>query len=292
MRSPHLAAALILLAAGCATPSRRQVAPVDGPPPPPAPPEAMPLDGASWWPPELTPALRVFIRRAHAHRAQRTRADLVPPAEVDNWREFLARLDGYLARSGAAASGSRDGIVRQAMEAELERDTRTYGELPPDLVEGVLERMDRLSSARHPAATSSFLWPVEPVEVTSPFGWRVDPLTHEPRRHQGVDLAAEPAQPVRAADDGVVVRAQYGTGHGNFVEVDHGGGVMTRYSHLSTLRVAPGASMRRGDVVGLAGSTGRATGAHLHFEVWRNGDAVNPLEALGPPGRGEPVAAR
>ncbi|HEY8207015.1 MAG TPA: M23 family metallopeptidase [Myxococcaceae bacterium] len=259
---------------------------MDEPLPPPAPLEAMPLDGASWWPPELTPALRAFIRRAHANRAQRTRADPVPPAEVDNWREFLAHLDGYLARAGAAASDARDGIVRQALEAELERDARAYGELPPELVEDLLERLDQLSTPAARTATSRFLWPVDPVEVTSPFGWRVDPLTHEPQQHQGIDLAAEPAQPVRSAGDGVVVRARFGNGHGNSVEMDHGGGVTTRYSHLFILQVAPGASVKRGDVIGLAGSTGRATGAHLHFEVWRDGDAVDPLEALGPPGRG------
>src|SRR4051812_399773 len=103
MRISHLAAALLLLAAGCAAPARRQVAPGEAKLPPPAPQEVMPPDGASWWPPDLTPALRTFIRRAHAHRAQSRSGSPVPPPEVDNWRELLARLDGYLARPGAGA---------------------------------------------------------------------------------------------------------------------------------------------------------------------------------------------
>jgi murein DD-endopeptidase MepM/ murein hydrolase activator NlpD len=112
------------------------------------------------------------------------------------------------------------------------------------------------------------------------------------QQHQGIDLVAVRGQPVTAAGDGVVIRAEHGNGHGNHVEVDHGGGVMTRYSHLSAILVVPGVAVKQGESIGLAGDTGLATGVHLHFELWRSGQAVDPLVELGDPEQAAPVANR
>lgn len=114
--------------------------------------------------------------------------------------------------------------------------------------------------------------------VTSPFGERFHPIERIQRRHTGVDLAAEPQQPVVAAATGRVLKAGWLGSHGYQVEVQHAGGLRTRYSHLSALLVEPGAFVEAGSVLGLAGDTGAATGVHLHFEVWRNGRASNPLQ--------------
>jgi murein DD-endopeptidase MepM/ murein hydrolase activator NlpD len=120
---------------------------------------------------------------------------------------------------------------------------------------------------------------IAPVKgiFTSGFGFRSDPLTHGRGVHQGIDIAAAPGQPVRASADGVVVKAGTIGGLGQAVYVVHGFGVTTRYGHMSRIEVRPGQRVKRGDVLGRVGNTGRSTGYHLHYEVRVDGDAVNPL---------------
>ncbi|MES1241404.1 MAG: M23 family metallopeptidase [Acidobacteriota bacterium] len=120
---------------------------------------------------------------------------------------------------------------------------------------------------------------ITPVKgiFTSGFGSRSDPLTHGHGNHQGVDIAAAPGQPVRASADGIVMRAGNLGGLGNAIFVAHGFGITTRYGHLSKIEVRPGQRVKRGDVIGRVGNTGRSTGYHLHYEVRQDGDPVNPL---------------
>jgi murein DD-endopeptidase MepM/ murein hydrolase activator NlpD len=120
---------------------------------------------------------------------------------------------------------------------------------------------------------------IAPVKgiFTSGFGVRADPMTHGRGDHQGVDIAAAPGQPVRASADGVVIQAAEIGGLGQAVFIAHGFGVTTRYGHMSRIEVRPGQRVKRGDVVGRVGNTGRSTGYHLHYEVRVDGDPVNPL---------------
>jgi murein DD-endopeptidase MepM/ murein hydrolase activator NlpD len=120
---------------------------------------------------------------------------------------------------------------------------------------------------------------IAPVKgiFTSGFGVRADPMTHGRGDHQGVDIAAAPGQPVRASADGVVIRAADIGGLGQAVFIAHGFGVTTRYGHMSRIEVRPGQRVKRGDIVGRVGNTGRSTGYHLHYEVRVDGDPVNPL---------------
>jgi murein DD-endopeptidase MepM/ murein hydrolase activator NlpD len=120
---------------------------------------------------------------------------------------------------------------------------------------------------------------ITPVKgiFTSGFGSRSDPLTHGHGNHQGVDIAAAPGQPVRASADGIVMRAGNLGGLGNAIFVAHGYGITTRYGHLSKVEVRPGQRVKRGDVIGRVGNTGRSTGYHLHYEVRQDGEPVNPL---------------
>jgi murein DD-endopeptidase MepM/ murein hydrolase activator NlpD len=128
---------------------------------------------------------------------------------------------------------------------------------------------------------------VDPVVVTSVFGSRLHPILGTERDHQGVDLAAKTGQLVTAAARGVVLRAGWNGGHGNQVIVQHEGNVTTRYSHLSRLLVVPGDVVEDGDVLGAAGRTGMATGVHVHFELWRDGEPSDPLDVMGPTESGE-----
>ena len=131
--------------------------------------------------------------------------------------------------------------------------------------------------------------PVDAGRLTSRFGMRIDPLDGSARGHHGIDIAARYGSPVRAAADGVVVFAGTAGGYGQMIEIDHGEGLLTRYGHLSGLLVWPGTPVHRGASVGLVGSSGRSTGAHVHFEVRRNGRPVDPglaVEGDGAPGWG------
>lgn len=114
----------------------------------------------------------------------------------------------------------------------------------------------------------------------SGFGWRDDPMNHRAKYHQGADIRADHGTPVVAAGDGVVVFAGRQGGYGNVIYVDHGGGVLTRYAHLRKIEIKKNAACVAGQRIGQVGSTGRATGPHLHFEVRLDGRAVNPTTAL------------
>jgi murein DD-endopeptidase MepM/ murein hydrolase activator NlpD len=123
------------------------------------------------------------------------------------------------------------------------------------------------------------LWPVI-GQITGHFGERLDPFNGEGAFHTGVDISAEYGTPVRAAADGVVIEAQEDAGYGRLVVLDHGFGVTTWYAHLSSFTVPPGIRVKRGDVIGYVGVSGRTTGPHVHYEVRINGAPVNPMRFL------------
>lgn len=132
-------------------------------------------------------------------------------------------------------------------------------------------------------ATPSF-WPAVGW-LTGGFGQRNDPFTGEPAQHQGLDISADKGDPVYASANGTVRTAGYHAEFGNVVEIAHEFGLMTRYAHLSQIAVKAGARVERGNVIGHVGSTGRSTAPHLHYEVWANGQPINPLKLLA----GKPV---
>jgi murein DD-endopeptidase MepM/ murein hydrolase activator NlpD len=121
---------------------------------------------------------------------------------------------------------------------------------------------------------------------TSPFGHRPDPIDGSDDFHTGLDLGAPAGAPVHAAGGGRVVRAESVSGYGNLVIIDHGGGLETRYAHLAGFSVQKGDVVRPGEIVGQVGATGRVTGPHLHFEVRRDGQALDPADEM--PGLRQP----
>lgn len=118
--------------------------------------------------------------------------------------------------------------------------------------------------------------PVDKMVYTSTFGVRSDPFRGGRAMHAGVDIPGTYASPIYATADGVVGRSGWVGGYGNLVELEHGKGIQTRYGHLSSIVVAPGTRVKRGQLIALMGSTGRSTGNHLHYEVRIDGHAVNP----------------
>lgn len=122
--------------------------------------------------------------------------------------------------------------------------------------------------------------PVANLTLTSNFGVRTDPFRGTAAMHAGVDIPGPVGTPIYATADGVIGRAGRYGGYGNLVEINHGKGIETRYGHLSRILVEPNTRVRRGQLIGLMGSTGRSTGSHLHYEVRIDGRAVNPMPFL------------
>ncbi len=307
-------AALLLLAAACATP-----------PPPPKKIQEDPNAPIAYPPLEprraesstrfgfvserdsraLDAAIDSFTKKAWLYRDSALHGAPMPALQLANWRELLKATDAFLAAGVAPSASQRMIRVRTTIEAELEADAQVYAQIPPSLIDDVLEhetrlglrmaRIQRASEERQaPAAVPpptvalpsrvGFGWPVQPVRITSLFGRRFHPIFKRYREHQGLDLAAGTGQDVFAAQGGTVIAAGPAGGHGNQVQLQHANGLVTRYSHLSRILVRVGEALSRGDRLGLAGRTGDATGPHLHFELWRGSGPVDPLEALGLPG--------
>ena len=117
--------------------------------------------------------------------------------------------------------------------------------------------------------------------LSSPFGYRSDPMSGETRYHDGQDFAMKPGTPVYTTGDGVVEYVKFSfTGYGNEILIDHGFGYKTRYAHMSMVSVAEGMKLKRGDCIGESGNSGKSTGPHLHYEVIYRGERVNPMNYL------------
>ena len=169
----------------------------------------------------------------------------------------------------------------------LSSPENTFG-LLKDLLTGL---EDRLQSVRTDvdkrnqlAAATPSIWPTHGW-LSSTAGNRTDPFTGEKDFHPGLDISADKGDAVYATADGTVVNASAAGNYGNLVILDHGFGLETRYGHLSAFKVKQGQAVKRGDLIGLVGATGRATGAHLHYEVRANGRILNPLQLLLTPRR-------
>jgi murein DD-endopeptidase MepM/ murein hydrolase activator NlpD len=212
--------------------------------------------------------------------------------------EVSRRLDEYESHAGrlASALGVEDlpssrpaaggpvsgpaGSGRFALGGELEalRGRGSYlGES--------LEQLDLAFQARISLLTSTpSIMPVQGW-FSHGFGWRKDPFTGRRQFHRGIDIVADHGTPILATADGVVSRATRLSDYGKTLDLSHGHGYVTRYGHMSELLVRAGQQVRRGDVIGRVGSTGRSTGPHVHYEVFRDGRRVNPWRYLGQKGR-------
>lgn len=184
---------------------------------------------------------------------------------------IVAGLDGLTVSQETGVGGAELPGVVAPPETLDELQTRA-GELGDEL-EMVTDQLDerfRLISSTPAIA------PVKGV-LTSGFGWRRDPYSGQRALHQAIDISTAPGKPVLAAADGIVVEAERNGRLGKAVYLSHGYGFTTRYGHLSRFNVSPGQRVKRGDIIGYVGNTGRATGYHLHYEVRVDGSPINPL---------------
>jgi murein DD-endopeptidase MepM/ murein hydrolase activator NlpD len=135
--------------------------------------------------------------------------------------------------------------------------------------------LGELQAYRSKLAAAPTLAPVS-GQVTSQYGWRVSPITGQNRMHQGLDIAAPLGSPIRAAAQGTILKVANAEDYGNYVELSHGLGVMSRYAHALMISVTVGQKVRKGDIIGKVGMTGRTTGPHLHYELEIGGRKVDP----------------
>jgi murein DD-endopeptidase MepM/ murein hydrolase activator NlpD len=242
--------------------------------------------------PPVDATLVRFAAEARARRARLPAARAFPEEVAEAWTALAGDLDRYLARPLPQTPLLELVRARITVEAEWDYDRRRWGEPPRDVAEAVAARTARFGRRVETARALGFAlflrpaparlrWPVEQAGLSSPFGMRLHPLEGRRRMHQGVDLAAPAGKIVSAAAPGWVVRTGWAGGHGLVVEVRHPGDLTTRYSHLSAVLCAPGDAVDAGRPLGLVGKTGLSTGPHLHFEVWRGGEASDPLPWLG-----------
>jgi len=230
------------------------------------------------------------LEQVRQHSQQEINALAARLGELQAQANRLNALGERLTESGQLEDGEFDfqGTPGQG-------GTETAADMPlTDLLAGMDEVQGQFeASGRQLAVMESLLFdrqlennalpvrsPVRRSYVTSGFGYRADPFGRGRALHKGIDFDANVGDPVMAVADGVVSFAGIQNGYGNIVEVDHGNGYVTRYAHNSRLTVKAGDLVRAGQQVARAGSSGRSTGAHVHFEVWENGRVVNPRKFL------------
>lgn len=213
-----------------------------------------------------------------------SRADSVLTGSLEAWLAGLAATVALAAIGfvlGCAVAGT--GLTSAPAQAPVPAGTSGSNggstantPLPP--------RWPLWASAKVPEAgvQLSIARPVAGGRVSSPYGQRLDPFSGLPAHHAGLDFAGVSHSAILAAAAGVVSWSGSGAGFGNFIEIDHGNGWVTRYGHNATNLVAPGDYVRPGQTIALMGDTGRATGTHLHFEVRYRGRALNPAGFLTP----------
>lgn len=204
-----------------------------------------------------------------------------PEASADYLRALATEID---VGSDIGPNDAFDLIVASRRSAD---GARTLGPLlyagisrlgarPIQLIRWSSTWVDAANLDQPAQQTTGMAWPVN-ARITSTFGLRYHPILHFARMHRGVDFGASWGSPIVAAASGQVTAAGWAGGYGRQVRISHGGGIASSYSHMSSIVAEPGSFVRQGQLIGYVGSSGLSTGAHLHYEVYMSGQAVNPL---------------
>ena len=196
-------------------------------------------------------------------------------------REALGRLPAVV--KSRAAGGA---VVAEVAAALPETSPDTTISVLKGLLGALESGLDTVKSTVESqqalARATPSIWPLAGW-LSSGYGSRRDPFDGSADFHPGLDIAASKGTPIRATADGVVTSAAFNGNYGNAVLIEHSSWISTRYGHLSRFAVRAGQEVRRGEVIGSVGATGRATSAHLHYEILLNGQPINPLRLLARP---------
>jgi murein DD-endopeptidase MepM/ murein hydrolase activator NlpD len=207
-------------------------------------------------------------------------------AELDPAQaKAMAKLPAVVKARAAGGTAQTNAAISNVLSTSFTSPEDTFGVLRT-LLQGLESRLHNVRKdverQEALAAATPSIWPAHGW-LTGTFGGRSDPFTGEQGFHQGLDIATPKGQPVYATADGRVESASRAGDYGNFVVLKHDFGITTRYGHMSAFNVKAGDMVHRGDVIGFVGSTGRSTGAHVHYEILVNGKLINPLTLLTQP---------
>ena len=214
----------------------------------------------------------------HSQAAMAAAVRMSTEARYRQTAQMVARLGLSPQRIGTAGMTGVGGPY-EPVPAGTQITTVKPGQPDPQF-QALFNSWKRLDQLQTGIVAIPSMRPVQSLTFTSNFGIRTDPFRGGAAMHAGVDIPGAYATPIYATADAVVNRTGWVGGYGNLVDLNHGRGIQTRYGHLSSILVAPGAHVKRGQVIALMGSTGRSTGTHLHYEVRIDGHAVNPVPFL------------
>jgi murein DD-endopeptidase MepM/ murein hydrolase activator NlpD len=202
--------------------------------------------------------------------------------ERDRRMQLRAQLDGLAGERSsllAIASAHHEhvaGEVQELEEISAQEEAALEAAVREQQAAAERQRQSAGAAPITPPASGAMQWPLH-GPITSPYGMRLNPFGGgKTEYHPGIDIGVPVGTPIAAAAAGTVIIAGWVSGYGNYISIDHGGGISTGYGHLSTFMVSVGQVVQRGQTIGLSGNTGRSTGPHLIFEVRRNGTPVDP----------------
>jgi murein DD-endopeptidase MepM/ murein hydrolase activator NlpD len=216
--------------------------------------------------------MRLARQNTAATKAEVGQATAVLAKKTDEQRAAREQLVAERSALDAARSDKQSMLANVRQERKGEEEDLAAMQAASNAIAAQIRSQGSSSSGGGPPSASGLIWPVT-GPITSGFGWRWG------RMHEGIDIGVPCGTPIHAAASGTVIYAGWMSGYGNFVIIDHGGGLATAYAHQSAIYVS-GGFVSQGQVIGAVGSTGHSTGCHLHFEVRINGTPVNPLNYL------------
>ncbi len=237
-----------------------------------------------------------FIEIARKSRLAAPVGAPMPQFHARAWAVLLDETEQFLTLKNEPGWANEAVRARLQLEGEFQTDAHTFGDIPGAVAERVpltlralSKRITALTIRKRKVDPRHFRWPVDPLVISSPYGSRIHPIAGEPRFHAGIDLEVPMGQSVLAAEEGTVVFSAWNGAHGRQIELMHDAHWGTRYSHLNVLMVRPGTVVKKGQLIGLSGKSGQTTGPHLHFELRRDGDALDPEAFMELPATGGPL---
>ena len=222
-------------------------------------------------------SLKVDTQQLRVETAQLTQKI----TELETEAEIISKAiqDDPLLRKLGGVRPSMGGSTANVPTSELDGTPTGSLEVLRDRMEDLVREYSYLDDKAKRMRSTPTIWPLV-GRIGSHFGGRLDPFTGDAETHYGIDIVAPRGAPIKATADGVVHFARRAAQYGNLVVLEHPNGFTTRYGHLSSFKVTEDQTVRKGDVIGYVGMTGRATAPHLHYEVRLNDHAVNPRPYL------------
>jgi murein DD-endopeptidase MepM/ murein hydrolase activator NlpD len=217
--------------------------------------------------------------KAYEENAGQLQAKLLALQGIVNKLGVMAGVEQSLPDSTIGGVGGLTRVETTAPSVDIATTLRSMDEKVGSLTEKSSKLEAYFRDQRQLLASTPSIWPVRGY-LSANFGKRIDPFTNQPDFHPGLDISTPIGTKVVAPADGVVVFCGQKNGYGNAMVIDHGYGTVTRYGHLSGFNVKPGQRVRRGDVIAFVGNTGRSTAPHLHYEVWVDDQAQNPIQYI------------